>query len=835
MIERLRRDRTLRFHLDGQTILADDYLDVRPEQRDRLRRLVEAGRITLGPWYVLADELLAGDETLVRNLLVGRRRAAALGGWLPVGYSPDAFGHPAGLPTLLRGFGIEVAVLWRGHGRDRTDPDLFRWVGPDGSNVLVHHLPPSGYEYGAELPANRDVMRERWRAIGSVLEPRAVVPVLLVMNGADHHALQPDLQVALRALRAMVPDTVVEVGTLDDYFTAVRGALAGSDAARLRRVTGELRWSYGYTWTLQGVAATRTALKRRIAEGTALLVRWAEPQTALAAAGTVPHALLDHVWRTHLANLSHDILAGSVADEVADDVAVRARQVVEDARGLLCDGLDARLGQDPVRRRRELDARKPALVIVNPSPRSRTGVLEATVTFGVSRVVVGKPGGDVKRRPLPPFHLTWAGTPVPMQVLQVREACERLDSPRDYPEQDRVWAVRVAVRAPDVPPFGLARLDLGEGAVSAGSPPAAVMVRGRVLQAAWGDVRPHARGFAVRTKRPARDLAPLLTSARDRGDTYTIQPVRGDRPVRARWGVARAIWRGPLTAAVARPFAIGSRVRGTLYARVDAGSPLVRLSIEGENRAGNHRVRLHLPVGTAGAACADMMFGAETRTRVQVDASGFPSEHPVATAPMHRWVSAGGWTIFARGLHEYEILPDGAVAVTLLRAVGELSRGDLPARPGHAAWPAATPGAQGLGSFRAELALAPLAVEQRSPGAVWDAIEALSDEFHAPLAGAMYRAGMAIPMTVSGPRLDGQGLSFRALKPRDEGEGTVARCVNLTRRQRQGTWTWPIPITRAYRARLDETVEAELPLSPDRRSVAFTAEAREVVTVVVEV
>jgi hypothetical protein len=126
-------------------------------------------------------------------------------------------------------------------------------------------------------------------------------------------------------------------------------------------------------------------------------------------------------------------------------------------------------------------------------------------------------------------------------------------------------------------------------------------------------------------------------------------------------------------------------------------------------------------------------------------------------------------------------------------------------------------------------------VSERSPGSVWDTIERAADEFHAPIAGAMNRAGIAIPIDVPGPRLEGQGLSFRTLKPRDEGEGIVARCVNLTRRRRAGRWTWPTPITRAYRARLDETVEGELPLSPDRRVVAFTANPREVVTVVVEV
>src|SRR4051794_9408045 len=55
------------FLLDGQAILLDDYLEMRPHRAGELSQLLRDGRIEAGPWYVLADELIPSGEALVRN------------------------------------------------------------------------------------------------------------------------------------------------------------------------------------------------------------------------------------------------------------------------------------------------------------------------------------------------------------------------------------------------------------------------------------------------------------------------------------------------------------------------------------------------------------------------------------------------------------------------------------------------------------------------------------------------------------------------------------------------------------------------------------------------
>jgi alpha-mannosidase len=401
-----------------------------------------------------------------------------------------------------------------------------------------------------------------------------------------------------------------------------------------------------------------------------------------------------------------------------------------------------------------------------------------------------------------------------VQVLDAYPAYERLDSPRDYPDQNEVWAVRVAVWVGEVPAFGCVGLGVGPGPapLSPGLAP----------------------GVSLAPD-PGRKPGVTLLSERDEGDTYTFEPVAGDRPTQATWGRPHLVWDGPLIKAVAHPFRIGYRARGTLFVRSDAGSSLVRYVVEGVNLHGNHRLRIVFPPAAGDEATADMPYGPVTRPRMTFEAKDFPREWPATTAPMHRYVSADGRTIFARGLHEYEPLPDGAVAVTLFRAVGDLSRGDLRARPGHAGWPTPTPGAQELGPFRAELAVAPFGAREGDGATAWAAVEGAAEEFHAPLGGRMLRWGIDVPATMPGPELVGDGLAFKALKARDDGPGLVLRCVNLTGLLQAGRWRWSAPIARAFRARLDETVLAEIRLGSDRREVTFEAGPREVVTIVVEV
>src|SRR5438094_4024057 len=283
LLERLQADPSYRsFLLDGQTVLVADYLSARPEQEAEIRTLVKSGRLQIGPWYVLADELIPSGEALVRNLLLGAADAERLGGRLDVLYSPDAFGHPAAWPTLAREFGIRYGVVWRGLGGEAgQERDLYRWRGLDGKEILLWHLPPAGYELGVSLPADRDRLIAAWAPVRSVLVQRAAGKHIPVFIGADHHAAHPDIPQLRDLLAELDPQSAFRVSRLDEFFQAA------ADAAKPAPVAGELRWSYRYAGTLQGVHGTRAPGKRRYGADELALTRLTVQRAAVAACGGV--------------------------------------------------------------------------------------------------------------------------------------------------------------------------------------------------------------------------------------------------------------------------------------------------------------------------------------------------------------------------------------------------------------------------------------------------------------------------------------------------------------------------------------------------------------------
>ena len=848
------------FLLDGQAVVLEDYLAVRPERRDALAERLRDGRLEAGPWYVLADELIPGAESLVRNLLAGRRALALLGAAPPpVLYSPDAFGHAAALPTLAAGFGFPVAIVWRGYGGRRWPPgDAAIWRDAVGSEVLLVHLPPDGYEFGSSLPADDAGARERWRRLRDVLAPRSSLGVLLVQNGADHHAPQRALGEAVSALaRAARPDRVRR-SSLSAFAAAVVDRAAGRESGALPVVSGELRDSYGYTWTLQGTFGTRAAQKRAAALVERMLLRDAEPWAALARLargdGTSLQPHVHAAWKTLLRCHPHDTLCGCSADEVARAMDARLESARTQTSGARDDALVALLGHDrEVARERRAEWR-PLLLVRNPAPRARGGVAEVEVTRFLRDEPVGPGSAAAQRAPAPeaPGVPRVEGGRVPVQEVACELRFERTESPRHYPDNDLVEVRRCLLWLDAVPAYGVLPLSLHETAAAVDPAPHPV-VRAEGESIANDSLAVRVEDGECRlAASDGRRLDAFLgfESVADHGDLYTPAP-RGPATA-ARLVHARVVERGPLRAtiecdwslvvpanpaapAVGAPPPPGEPVELRLQSRLslDAGAPFLRVHVRGENVARDHRLRLRVGTGVAAPdVLADAGFGPVHRAPLVVRPEDRVAEAPPPTAPLHRYVSCygaeAGATLFSDGLAEYEVSGRGDVFVTLVRAVGELSRADLPERPGHAGWPLPTPAAQSPGPFDAELAVLLHGPHDARTLAL---VERTADDVLLPLRGITLRSAFTDLQAAGGIELAGEGLAFSTCKESEDGAWIVLRCVNLTGERVEGAWRLGAHVAQARLARLDET-----PLEPlEARSgvVSFTARARAVVTVLV--
>jgi hypothetical protein len=827
------------FLLDGQAIVLDDYLALRPERRAELAALLRSGRLEAGPWYVLADGLIPGGEALVRNLLAGRDAMRAVRAEAPpVLYCPDAFGHPAALPDLAAGFGMGLIVVWRGYGGARWPAgDAARWRAPGGADVVLYHLAPDGYELGSTLPAAAGEASARWRRLEQVLAPRATLGVALLPNGADHHARQRDHRLALNALAEAARPTAVEESSLREFADAVAREAAGRG---LPIVEGELRDSYGYTWTLQGTLASRAYQKRENAMLERLLVRDVEPWIALMPEGgdDRARALLRATWRMLLEGHPHDTLCGTSADTVAVALDARHADVADRATALRDDALAALAAHDVEAARRARADWRPAVMLRNRVARPRGGVVELQLAATIADVAVG-PGSATKqgaRRPVP----AWRVEGMPLQVLGRRERVALTESPRDYPDADLVAEATAVGWVGELAGYAIETRAQGARSTRTPAPPFTVHVEGgsldngllRVEVSDEGDLSLHdlTSGRIV-------ERALSLEDAADVGDLYT-PAIRDPRPVSVPHRV-RVVHRGPLRGELAIEWRLSSPSRRGPSSRcrvslvLDAASPLLRIRIHGVNASPDHRLRVCLHTGLRDArTLADAAFHPVERRPLSITAADEAMERVVPTAPLHRFVSRydsiAGATVFSDGLAEYESLADGTVAVTLVRSVGTLSRHDLPERPGHAGWPTDTPMAQSIAPYRAELALALHGPD--TPGQR-DDVERMAEDVLLPLVGATLRSNLRDPFSVGGLELVGDGLSFGAAMPAREPGWVVLRCANRRDAEVRGTWRSSRPIAEAALARLDETrIE---PMATDGAGLTFSAPAHAIVTLLV--
>jgi mannosylglycerate hydrolase len=387
------------FLLDGQTILLEDYLEIRPDRHAELVDHIKNGRILIGPWYVSPDEFLVSPESHIRNLLEGDKLCHSYGGKMLVGYLPDDFGHIGQMPQILAGFGIDSACLWRGLD---DQPCELEWKAPDGSSVLLAYLRDS-YSNAASLTTS---IPEKFindvNSLSTSLLPHSVTGEILLMQGTDHMEPLDDLSKAIGFYQHNEELNNLIHSSLSLYINSLRSRLALM-SKQLMVVTGELR-SSRHSALLQNVLSTRIWLKQRNHTCETELLKWVEPlnvwtrflntpASSTNAGNDMPalisqsdqKSLIRHAWKLLMQCHPHDSICGTSIDQVSNEMRTRFDQVDQINRELIglsleniCDHIDTLFADNPAHPTTGQTVLS-AIAVFNPNDASQTGLVNLSI------------------------------------------------------------------------------------------------------------------------------------------------------------------------------------------------------------------------------------------------------------------------------------------------------------------------------------------------------------------------------------------------------------------------------------------------------------------------
>ncbi|ASA23333.1 alpha-mannosidase [Paenibacillus donghaensis] len=824
------------FHLDGQTIIREDYLQVRPEQRERLDHYIREGRIHFGPWYVLQDEFLTSGEANLRNLLIGQMDAKPFGIISKTGYFPDSFGNMGQAPQILQQAGITNAIFGRGvkpTGFNNTvsEMDTYEspysemiWRSPDGSEVLGV-LFANWYCNGMEVPADPEAAKAYWDKNLADAEKFASTSHLLFMNGCDHQPIQTDLSQAIQTASGLYPDVEFVHSNFDQYLKALEDNLP----ANLVTIEGELRSQHTDGWgTLVNTASSRVYLKQMNQAGQTLLEKVAEPLAAfaeLAGLQAYPHHLLTYAWKTLMQNHPHDSICGCSVDEVHREMVTRFAKSSQMAEAIAAQSVAALAEAIDVVGVEAWGPESVPFTVFNTSGWSRSG----TVTVELITAKKYFPEGPT------PQSLARELGQAPLGALQVMDEEGKVYSakledlgvhfgyelPKDrFRQPYMARKVRVTFPATDVAALGYRTY-----ALVANAPDAAeagldtVQVQGNTMENAKLSVTVADNGTVTVTDKVSGAVYVGLNAYENTGDIgneYVYRQPEGSDALTTE-GLQAEIslieqspsrvvietvlqWEVPASAdetfleekremvpfterRAKRSAQMVPLVLTTRYT-LEAGSGMLQVRTSFNNHAKDQRLRALFPTGLAADHhYADSIFEVARRSNKPAAEWVNPSNAQHQQVFVSVADGVNGLAIANKGLNEYEVLLDGknTIAVTLLRSSSEL--GD---------WGVfETPEAQCLGAQTVEYAIIPYTGDGAVSGAYaqayqyqipWTVVQTQGPAARiAAVNGRQHAGGVTLP--VSGQWLswnsDASPLAFSTLKFAEETGDLVARWYNL--------------------------------------------------------
>ncbi|MHB0856743.1 MAG: glycoside hydrolase family 38 N-terminal domain-containing protein [Anaerolineae bacterium] len=848
------------FQCDGQAIMLEDYLEVRPERRALVEQLSREGKFVIGPWYVLPDEFLVSGESIVRNLRLGRQVARDFGG-VPsqAGFACDMFGHNSQMPQIYTKIGVPFGFQWR--GINLTENRHFIWRGADGTEMPNYRFGRVGYCSYAILVRHpggvfdKEVFIHDLEEFIQRMDQQTQVDPILLFDGCDHQEWDPQAYEALieYMTRPECPYEFVH-SSLDAYLKEVLPQVERIEPV----LEGELREPGLYTgpvdqqWLIPGVLSSRVWIKQANAECESLLCQWAEPINALAHASLgreYPQGYLNLAWKWLLKNHPHDSICGCSIDTVHEDMKFRfsmARQIgnriTAEATMGLAKAIAGDIAEDELR-----------IVLFNP--------LSAPVKQSVDLVVQTPKTWPTFNEffgfePKPAFRLYDAdGQELPYQRLAQANNRNKLQIrdghlPESYQSNDVTVSVPV-----NVPAMGYTTLTArcGDQGVATRHPSVPGMATSeRSMANALIEVTIEANGtLTVLDKRTGRTYSRLLTfeDVADIGDGWYHGQAVNDQVFVSTAGRAEValIHNGPqvttfrvrTTMGVPAEFRFDSMTRSDrivdlvidslISLRPDSDRIEVQTTVN--NVADDHRLRVLLPSGAqTDTYLADSPFDVVERSIALRKDNHIYRELEVETKPQQSWTAVfdgqQGLAVLSSGLLETAVrdLPDRPLALTLFRGTRRtvMTNGE--------------PEGQLRGMLRFRYWIAPLAAEpDRAALCLYGQmlVAGLRDvQLQPPKVGSKASAGPKLPVSASFLAMEGPVVVTSARMV----EGALeVRMFNPNTAQAQATLRLGQPVgsavlpTQAQRVNLESTPMGDAqPIQEG--AIALTVAPKEIVT-----
>ncbi|MDA9427680.1 alpha-mannosidase [Enterococcus mundtii] len=707
------------FHLDGQTIILDDYLQVRPEKRKAIQQAIDAGKLRIGPFYILQDDFLISSESNVRNMLIGMEESRKWGTPVMLGYFPDTFGNMGQTPQMMKQVGLEAAAFGRGVKPIGFDNQVLEaenyssqysemwWKGPDQTEIFGL-LFANWYSNGNEIPAEKEAAIRFWDQKLADAEQYASTNHLLMMNGVDHQPVQKDISTAIRLANELYPEYEFVHSNFTDYLETVQQDLPQD----LGAVAGELTSQETDGWyTLANTASARVYLKQWNTKVQRQLENVTEPLATMAyeVTGKYPHDQLDYAWKTLMQNHPHDSICGCSVDSVHREMIPRFEKANEVGRFLAQEALDQLATAIDTS---GFSKESYPFVVFNTAGMPKTGSAVITLELERKRFAEGIPEElyqDLAEQPKKYYHVETSDKKQIPTLISEEVVSFGYDLPKDrfrVPYMARYVTIELPID--EMPAFSWETFALVEG-VADEKQESMITQAGRCIENQFVHVSIEKNGtLTLLDKTTGQEFEELLTfeDVGDIGNEYIFKQPENEKAILSKDQPTSTveiikdttkIAQIKLTQTIDIPISADDRLEKeqqmvrefrfrqaqrsketkpltiTTLITLRAESKKIDFTTTIDNQMKDHRLRVLFPMKLhVEQHEADSIFEVVARPN-QVSATW---ENPTNPQHQHAFVQLGdesqGITIGNFGLNEYEIVDGKTIAVTLLRCVGEM-------------------------------------------------------------------------------------------------------------------------------------------------------------------